>query len=153
MLYYFIDIQKLSYSILVLVMIFSMGEQLPIQHYGNYRLRVIPCQILFHQIYVIHRNFPVFISIFQYTFRYCFTFSDHFNTDFMQFVLDTIESPPMACLDPDRLTDVLVNLVLSFNLHFNKYSDNIVMSVLAENGTAKTFTEKLIFLVNRGGMI
>ena len=57
----------------------------------------------------------------------------------------------MACLDPDKLTDLLVNLVLSFNLHFDHYNDNIIMAVLGEYGTAKTFTEKLIFLVNRGG--
>ena len=31
----FSDIQKLSYSALVLTMIFSMGEAIPVQHYGK----------------------------------------------------------------------------------------------------------------------
>ena len=41
----FSDIQKLSYSALVLTMIFSMGETIPVQHYG-----------MSHAFYIFKKN-------------------------------------------------------------------------------------------------
>ena len=52
----------------------------------------------------------------------------------------------------EKIPDLFVNLLLAFNLHFEIPEENMVMHVLGATGTAKTFTEKLMLLVNRGGM-
>ena len=69
---------------------------------------------------------------------------------FVEFLLDTIESPP-AGDEADALPDVLVKLLLAFNVHFDLPSDNLVMLAVAGRGTAKTLTEKLMLLFNREG--
>ncbi len=82
------------------------------------------------------------------------TISDHLSRSFITFLLDSIESPDQAIVEADEGEDVLdifVHLILAFNLHFEMPSDNPIMVVLAERGTAKTFTEKLLLLFNRGG--
>jgi Protein of unknown function (DUF2013) len=61
-----------------------------------------------------------------------------------------VESPP-ANDEADALPDMFVKLILAFNLHFEMPDENIVMKTLAERGTAKTFTEKLLLLFNREG--
>ena len=98
---------------------------------------------------MFHHN-AFLCCIFVHSFLH-FMISDHFNIEFVQFLFDTIESPPSMTPDPDKLVDLLINLVLSFNLHFTDVKKNSVMIVLAEIGTAKTFTEKLMLLLNRGG--
>ncbi|XP_013393365.1 NCK-interacting protein with SH3 domain-like [Lingula anatina] len=100
------DIQKLSYSSLVLTMIFSMGEPLPFHTY------------------------------------------EHLNKTFVSFLFSSIENPLAEDVE-EVLSDSYVNLILSFNLHFQQFKDNLVMQVLAERGTSKTFTEKVLLLVNR----
>ena len=52
-----------------------------------------------------------------------------------------------------QVLELVVNLVLAFNLHFELPTENTVMQVLAERGTAKFFTERLMFLVNMGGKL
>lgn len=101
------DIQKLCYSALVLTMMFSRAEAIPIQHYA------------------------------------------HLSRSFIQFLLESVEHPPETD-DNDQVPDLYVNLILAFNLHFEVPEDNLVMDVLDKSGTAKTFTEKLMLLVNRG---
>ena len=72
------------------------------------------------------------------------------NEDFVGHLLDIIDCPHAADTQ-ERLTDLYVNLLLAFNLHFEIPSENLVMKTLAVKGTAKTFTEKVMLLVNRGG--
>ena len=66
----------------------------------------------------------------------------------MGHLLDMVEFPPD---DSDRIPDMCVTLLLAFSLHFELPDDNVVMRTLAERGTEKTFTEKLMVLFNRGG--
>ena len=80
----------------------------------------------------------------------CCLFVEHINVKFVEFLLDSIESPP-ASDEADAVPDVFVKLMLAFNLHFEIPSDNLVMSAVAGRGTAKTFTEKLMLLFNREG--
>jgi len=70
---------------------------------------------------------------------------------FVEFLLDNIESPP-ASDEADAVPDVFIKLLLAFNLHFELPSENLVMSAVANRGTAKTFTEKLMLLFNREGL-
>jgi hypothetical protein len=62
-----------------------------------------------------------------------------------------VETPP-ANDETETLPDMFVKLILSFNLHFEMPDENIIMKTLAERGTAKTFTEKLLLLFNREGI-
>ncbi|KAK3580163.1 hypothetical protein CHS0354_030278 [Potamilus streckersoni] len=101
------DVQRVSYTGLVLTMIFSTGEAVPAN---------------------LH---------------------DHLNEDFVGFLFDVMENPPSPEFE-DQVTDILVNLILAFNLHFQEVKDNTVMQVLASKGTMKVFTEKLLLLINRG---
>lgn len=96
--------------------------------------------------FVICGNFSVrpFFSL-----NYFFT--EHLNAKFVNFLFDTVESPP-ANDEVEALPDTFVKLILAFNLHFEMPDENIVMQALAERGTAKTFTEKLLLLFNREGI-
>ncbi|KAK0175488.1 hypothetical protein PV327_009235 [Microctonus hyperodae] len=99
------NVPKLNYSSLLLTMIFSMGESMPITHL------------------------------------------EHLGSDFISFLLDLIEDPPDTDLD-DQIPDLFINLILSYNLQFNK-SENIVLDALNEKTNAKVFTQKILFLFNR----
>ncbi|XP_072176871.1 NCK-interacting protein with SH3 domain-like [Diadema setosum] len=78
-----------------------------------------------------------------------FTHYDQLHADFIGFLLDNIDQPPSAD-EMEQVPDLFVNLILAFNLHFRIPADNIVMKVLAERKTAKSFSEKIMLLVNRG---
>ncbi|KAL4230198.1 hypothetical protein ACF0H5_010583 [Mactra antiquata] len=73
---------------------------------------------------------------------------DHLNTDFLGFVFNSLENP---CSEghEEQLTDLLVNFVLAFNLHFDTLNENLVMKVIEEKKTVKVFTEKILLLFNR----
>ena len=73
---------------------------------------------------------------------------EQLNKKFIDFLLDNIENN-----DHEQIPDLFVNLILAFNLHYEIPSENDVMKVLGERGTAKTFTEKVMLLVNRGGIL
>ena len=76
--------------------------------------------------------------------------SDHLNAKFVNFLLDNVETPPSND-ESESLPDMFVKLILAFNLHFEMPDENLVMQTLADRGTAKTFTEKLLLLFNREG--
>ncbi|XP_058802067.1 NCK-interacting protein with SH3 domain isoform X2 [Phymastichus coffea] len=99
------NVAKLNYSSLLLTMIFSMSEPIPITHF------------------------------------------EQLGAEFISFLLDLIENPPDTDLD-DQIPDLFVNLILSYNLQFRD-SENVVMEALKQRSVAKTFTEKILFLLNR----
>nr|XP_033334740.1 NCK-interacting protein with SH3 domain isoform X1 [Megalopta genalis]XP_033334741.1 NCK-interacting protein with SH3 domain isoform X1 [Megalopta genalis]XP_033334742.1 NCK-interacting protein with SH3 domain isoform X1 [Megalopta genalis] len=99
------NVTKLNYSSLLLTMIFSMGEPMPVTHL------------------------------------------EQLGPDFIAFVLDLIENPPDMDLE-DQISDLFVNLILSYNLQFTN-SENIVLNTLKERTVAKIFTEKILLLFNR----
>jgi len=73
---------------------------------------------------------------------------DQVGVEFILFVLGLIEDSP----DEDEvISDMCVKLVLSYNLQFRSGKDNIVTEALAEQNTAKVFTEKILLLLNREG--
>ncbi|XP_071083281.1 NCK-interacting protein with SH3 domain-like [Haliotis cracherodii] len=74
---------------------------------------------------------------------------DHLNQSFIAHVLDLIETPPSMEHD-EQATDMLITLILAFNLHFEDVNHNIVIQSLSEQQNAKTLTEKLMLLFNRG---
>ena len=79
-----------------------------------------------------------------------YLFSDHIDHKSVSFIFELIEKPPSPEFE-DTAVDQLVNVLLALNLHYTEYETNPIMSVLAEKGTVKTFTEKLLILFNRGG--
>ena len=78
-------------------MMFSTGEQLPFSVYG--------------------KTTPTYITTVTQI-NYCmFFFPDQWNNEFIHFLLDTIESPPDTDTE-DAIPDAFVNVLLSFNQHF-----------------------------------
>ena len=91
--------------------------------------------------------------------------------------MDTIEAPPDEDTE-DQIPDAFLNVILSFNQHFTGegeiagrlagtpcllhlvmwcfvFSDpetNLVMKVLKEKTDPRHFSEKFMFLINRGGI-
>ncbi|KAJ8950413.1 hypothetical protein NQ318_003689 [Aromia moschata] len=100
------EYSKLNYSSLLLTMIFSMGEKMPVTHY------------------------------------------EFLGKHFLAFVLDYIEYPPDTDLD-EQIPDLFLNLIISFNLQFVETSENPILAALEEKDVAKTFTEKILLLINR----
>ncbi|KAL9960757.1 hypothetical protein ACROYT_G034256 [Oculina patagonica] len=77
-----------------------------------------------------------------------FTLYDQVNESFVDFVIGVIESAGGG-EHGEELVDALVPLILAFNQHFVDFQSNIVMRVLASRQTAKTFSEKIMLLINR----
>jgi hypothetical protein len=74
---------------------------------------------------------------------------DQWSEDYISFLMDTIESPPEEDTD-DLLPDAFLNVLLAFNQHFTDPESNLVMSVLKTKQDPRHFSEKLMFLINRG---
>lgn len=72
------------------------------------------------------------------------------KADFVLFMLNLIENP----LEDDQtefLSDVMINLLLAFNLQFDKFSENTILEAMQQIKTSKSFTEKILLLINREG--
>ncbi|XP_077983692.1 NCK-interacting protein with SH3 domain-like [Glandiceps talaboti] len=78
-----------------------------------------------------------------------YTHYHQLNEAFVEFLLEQIEKPLLEDED-EQIADLFVKLILAFNLHFQVPSDNTVMKVLAYRKNVKTFSEKVMILVNRG---
>ncbi|NXL74929.1 SPN90 protein, partial [Leptocoma aspasia] len=74
---------------------------------------------------------------------------EHLNSQFVQFLLDVIEDglPSDAT---DQLPDLFVNVLLAFNLHIPVPEHSVIMTTISKHSNVKTFTEKLLLLLNRG---
>lgn len=72
--------------------------------------------------------------------------------NYVLFLLDTIENPPPDDLE-EQLPDAFLNMVLSFNQHFPDPDNNLVMNALKQRPNPRNFSEKLMFLINRGGKV
>ncbi|KAK6625063.1 hypothetical protein RUM43_005354 [Polyplax serrata] len=73
---------------------------------------------------------------------------EHLGMDFINFLLNHIEDPPDTDVE-DQVPDLFITLVLSYNLQFKIIHDNVVVKTLAQRSVAKTFTEKILLLLNR----
>lgn len=76
------------------------------------------------------------------------THLEHLGQEFVLFLLNIVENPPETDVE-DKLPDLMVNVLLSYNLQFSNPDENILLKALSELPVAKTFTEKLLFLLNR----
>ncbi|XP_042307626.1 NCK-interacting protein with SH3 domain isoform X2 [Sceloporus undulatus] len=74
---------------------------------------------------------------------------EHLNSQFVQFLLDVIEDG-LPSDTTDQLPDLFINVVLAFNLHIPVPEHNVIMVTLSKHPNVKTFTEKLLLLLNRG---
>lgn len=73
---------------------------------------------------------------------------DLMKHDFVHFILKLIENP----LQDDQtefLSDVMINLLLSFNLQFDGITENTVLEAMQQKKASKAFTEKILLLINR----
>lgn len=72
------------------------------------------------------------------------------KTDFVLFMLNLIENP----LEDDQtefLSDVMINLLLAFNLQFDNFAENTILEAMQQVKASKSFTEKILLLINREG--
>lgn len=77
---------------------------------------------------------------------------DSMKNDFVLFMLNLIENP----LEDDQtefLSDVMINLLLAFNLQFDNFAENTILEAMQQVKTSKSFTEKILLLINREGEI
>ncbi|XP_070508314.1 NCK-interacting protein with SH3 domain [Chironomus tepperi] len=73
---------------------------------------------------------------------------DLMKHDFVLFMLNLIENP----LEDDQtefLSDVMINLLLAFNLQFDNFTENTILEAMQQVKTSKSFTEKILLLINR----
>lgn len=77
-------------------------------------------------------------------------FADLLGVHFLNFLLINIEYPPDTDID-EQIPELFLNLILSYNLQFTSSCDNLVLRALEERDVAKTFTEKILLLLNREG--
>lgn len=100
------SVPRLSHSALLLSMVLSMADKLPITHF------------------------------------------DQLGVDFALFLLDLIEAPPDTDID-EQIPDLFLTLILAYNLQFESNVDNLILNALETKDMAKTFTEKVLLLLNR----
>ncbi|XP_075039700.1 NCK-interacting protein with SH3 domain [Mixophyes fleayi] len=74
---------------------------------------------------------------------------EHLNSQFVQFLLDVIEDG-LPSDTTEQLPDLFLNVLLAFNLHIAVPANNVIMKSLCKRSNVKTFTEKLLLLLNRG---
>ena len=70
------------------------------------------------------------------------------GSSFLNFLLDYVEAPPTAD-DNNEIPDVFVGLICAYNLQFSALSTNVTVACLADRSGAKTWTEKILLLLNR----
>lgn len=124
------NIPKLNYSSLLLTMVFSMGEPMPVTHYG----KLLSKHLI--EWWISNLNFALFLDL--------------LGKRFLSFLLDNSEYPPDTDLD-EQIPDLFLNLIISFNLQFTDENENPVLAALEDKNVAKTFTEKILLLINREG--
>uniref|UniRef100_A0A1B6DI14 SH3 domain-containing protein n=2 Tax=Clastoptera arizonana TaxID=38151 RepID=A0A1B6DI14_9HEMI len=77
------------------------------------------------------------------------THLEFLGCEFVEFVLQLIEEPPNNDVS-DTIPDIFLQLILSYNLQFQKFTlNNIVINALGQRANAKVFTEKVLLLLNR----
>ncbi|XP_061474319.1 NCK-interacting protein with SH3 domain [Rhineura floridana] len=74
---------------------------------------------------------------------------EHLNSQFVQFLFDVIEDG-LPSDTTDQLPDLFINVLLAFNLHIPVPEHNVIMVTVSKHPNVKTFTEKLLLLLNRG---
>ncbi|XP_075156202.1 NCK-interacting protein with SH3 domain isoform X2 [Haematobia irritans] len=69
---------------------------------------------------------------------------DYLGVHFASFLLEIIEGN-----NPEVLVDMVISLVLAFNLQFNDNTQNVIVEAMQTLPSAKVFTEKILLLLNR----
>ncbi|XP_076326036.1 NCK-interacting protein with SH3 domain isoform X3 [Tachypleus tridentatus] len=72
----------------------------------------------------------------------------YINEDFCKFVFSCMD----GCFDgsvDEEMADMLLAVLLAFNLHLEKAEDNLILLTLSKQSEAAVFTQKLLLLVNR----
>lgn len=77
-------------------------------------------------------------------------FSEFFDSELIQHLLNIIENPPKNDIH-DIVPDLILNLILSINLQYDDFTQNCVLDAMRQTYSAKTFTEKILILLNREG--
>ncbi|KAK2503506.1 hypothetical protein MC885_018236 [Smutsia gigantea] len=167
------DHQKLCYSALVLAMVFSMGEAVPYAHYGK-KAGCWPaaCREPGDLLSMARQG-----GWWGQAAGVVWPLPEHLGTPFVQFLLSVIEDGlPLDATE--QLPDLCTNLLLALNLHMpgglgpgqevpgtrgSRLSpfacrrcpslapdQNAIMAALSRHANIKVFSEKLLFLLNRG---
>lgn len=78
--------------------------------------------------------------------NYILLLSDYLGVHFASFLLEIVEGN-----NPESLVDMVISLILAFNLQFTDFSQNVVVEAMQSLPSAKIFTEKILLLLNREG--
>ena len=107
--------------------IFRIHHTMSCHNYSIFRTKAMSWCILFLEyimMYSIFRTHTFNIHVMMYfIFRTkslhnnCVIFIDQWNLQFVHFLLDNIEEPPHTDTD-DEIPDIFINMLLSFNQHF-----------------------------------
>ncbi|XP_055384761.1 NCK-interacting protein with SH3 domain [Condylostylus longicornis] len=73
------------------------------------------------------------------------THQEQLNVNFVSFLFDIVEEQQ----HPEVLIDLVISLILAFNLQFSELTQNIVIEAMQKLSSAKTFTEKILLYLNR----
>lgn len=87
-------------------------------------------------------------------FRFCivlkvktvYFYIDYLGLQFAEFLLETIENH-----NSENFIDMLITLILAFNLQFTDPQQNPIIEAMQSVPTVKSFTEKILLLLNREG--
>jgi len=70
------------------------------------------------------------------------------NLDFVTKILSDIEDSEIKSSNDEKMTECMINLLLSYNLQFSKIESNITLTGLSQRDNAKVLTENLLMLLN-----
>jgi hypothetical protein len=89
------------------------------------------------------------VPINKYVYKEICFLLEYLGPEFIKQMLELIESER-----ENEISDKILTLLLSYNLQFKPHSSaNITVDALKDMDCAKTFTEKLLLLINREGKL
>lgn len=130
----FSNLDRFKQLVKMLTIIFCLGQPMPVNHQGKLTFS-------HHNTYLLF----LFVTISQLF----FLILDYLGVHFASFLLEIVEGN-----NPEILVDMVIALILAFNLQFTDFSQNVVVEAMQNLPSAKVFTEKILLLLNReGGLI
>ncbi|KAI5636319.1 NCK-interacting protein with SH3 domain [Phthorimaea operculella] len=152
-------VSRLSHSALLLSMVLSMGDKLPVTHFERTALATLALSALPAEIARDMRDNPRAVSRLSHSAlllsmvlsmgdKLPVTHFEQLGVEFAEFLLDLIENPPETDVD-EQIPDLFLTLLLAYNLQFDNPFDNLLLNALENRDNAKTFCEKVLLLLNR----
>lgn len=75
-------------------------------------------------------------------------FTEYMNSNFVTKIINNIEEDEFKSSNDEKITECMINLLLSYNLQFSNPESNITLAGLTQRDNAKVLTENLLSLLN-----